>query len=84
MRITIKKLINIIAILWLITSCSVSEEDWHENARKIGAKSIYIDKNGNKVSGEEYYKNNPDKNKKFVKKYGEVPAKTSQVFMAVE
>ena len=37
-----------------------------EFARKIGAKSIYIDKNGNKVSGEEYYKNNPDKNKKFV------------------
>lgn len=71
MKITIKKLINIIAIL-LITSCSISQEQWHESVRKIGAKSIYIDKNGNKISGEEFYKNNLKKNEKFIEKYGEI------------
>jgi len=69
-----------------LSSCTNLEKEWHESARIIGAKSVYIRKDGTKTTGEEWYKNHPQEDEKFREKYGEIISSTkpSQTFVKME
>ncbi len=82
-----KNIILKISILLLLSSCASSEESWHEGARKIGARSLYVHKDGTKTSGEEWYANHKEEDKKFKEKNGNKKinsVNSSQVFIGFE
>ena len=83
-----KKIILATFVVLLLNSCKSSEEQWHENTRILGAKSLYIHKDGAKTTGEEWYANHKEEDKKFKEKYSNAPQKSStqssQVFIGVE
>lgn len=83
MKTITKNLIKVLTIL-LLSSCTIGEEKWHESARMIGAKSIYVNKDGTRTTGEEWYANHPERDKKFKEKYGTPYSKSSPTFIGVE
>lgn len=83
------KLSLFISILFALNSCVASEKSWHESVRIMGAKSVYVHKDGTKTTGGEWYKNNPEEDRKFKEKYGvdgrrKGSVNPSQVFVGFE
>ncbi|NBX53324.1 MAG: hypothetical protein EBT63_06735 [Proteobacteria bacterium] len=87
-----KKLIIIslfVLPIFILNSCTSSEKSWHESARIMGVGSVYIHKDGTKTTGEEWYKNHPEEDKKFQEKYGKDANRkrsinSSQVFVGMD
>jgi hypothetical protein len=55
----------------------------------MGAKSVFIHKDGTRTTGKEWYKNHPEEDKKFQEKYGKDGSRKplvnpSQVFVGSE
>lgn len=82
------KLWFFVLLAFALNSCAASEKSWHKNARMIGVKSVFIHKDGTRNTGEEWYKDHPEEDRKFKEKYGENSIKKSvnpsQVFVGME